>query len=201
MCGAMPLRVASIVLLLGSLGSFALGMVTITFSPLLVGGLQALHQPLPAVCVSDGIATYSGVSLLAGTAPSVDTACLHHIQDFGGAQVGFEPPVAAAALIVVAIIVVNVRGGRGRRLLSLVGPLAAAALLVAGVLAFPGAFESRFRISPAAVAGQPAVGLWLACALLLAVPVLDAVLAGLRAAQRSLAPLEGAGGRGPPAGG
>ncbi len=51
-------------------------MVTITFNPVLVADLQAIGQGLPAACVSGGIATYSGVSLALGTAPSVDTACL-----------------------------------------------------------------------------------------------------------------------------
>ncbi len=186
----MPHRVASIVLLLGALGSFFLGVVTIIFNPTLVADLQAIHQPLPAVCVSDGIATYSGIALLAGTAPGVDTACLRRIQDVGGAQVGIEPLIVAAALLIAAIIVVNIGGWPGRRLLSDVGPLAAIALMVAGVLLFPAAFEARFAIGSGAVAGQPAAGLWVVCALLLAVPVLDAVLAGVRWTQRALAPLE-----------
>jgi hypothetical protein len=186
----MAVRVASVILLLAALGAFALGMVTITFSSTLAGDLQALHQPLPAVCVRDGIATYSGIALLAGTAPSVDTACLPRISDVGGAQVGIDPSIVAAAAIVVVIIVMNIGGWRGRGLMSVLGPLAAIALAVAGVLVFPAAFENRFAINSQAVSGRPAVGIWVVCALLLAVPLLAAVVAGLRWARRSLAPLE-----------
>lgn len=165
-------------------------MMTISFSPTLVADLQALHQPLPPVCVSDGIATYSGIALLAGTGPAVDTACLHNIQDLGAARVGAQPLIAAAAALVIATIVVNIGGWRGRRLVGDAAPLAALALVAGGALLFPGAFESRFDVSSSAVAGRPATGLWLVCALLLAVPVLDLVLAGAHWAQRSLTPLE-----------
>jgi hypothetical protein len=189
MSRAMPHRLASIILLLGALGSFALGMVSIAFSPTLIADLQAIHQPLPAACVSNGIATYSGFALVAGASPSVDTACLHNIDDVGAAQVGIEPLSVAAGLVVVAIIVVNIGGWRGRRLASIAGPLVAIALLVSGALVFPGAFESHFGVTPGAVSGQPAIGLWVVCGLLLAVPVFDAVLAMVRWAQRSLAPL------------
>jgi len=100
------LRLASLLLLFSALGSLVLGMVRISFSPVFIAELQRLPGlgTLPAACVDGGIASYSGLSLATGAAPSVNAACLTHIQDSAQASLGVQPLVLVAVLAILGAV-------------------------------------------------------------------------------------------------
>jgi hypothetical protein len=186
------LRLLSGLLLLGALAGFALGMVTIAFSPLLVSELQQLPGGgLPDACVNGGIATYTGLALVLGVAPSVDTGCLSHLGgDAGAAAVGIQPLAAVAAVLVVGALAATVWGWRWWRPVSLVLTLLAVALLLGDFLGFAGVFEARFGVGADAVAGEPAPGLWVVAGLLVAACLAHAGAATVGWARRALEPIE-----------
>jgi hypothetical protein len=182
---------ASAVLLLAALGALALGMLTVTFNPVLVTELEQMGQRLPAACLDGGIATYSGAALAFGTAPGVDTACLAHLErGAGDAAAGVQLPVLAAALLMAGGVAAALGGWRWSGAAGLVLAAAAAAVLGAEALGFSGAFESRFLGGADAVAVQPAIGLWVVLALLGCACLAAAGPATARWVRRALAPLE-----------
>ena len=106
------LRLASLLLLFFALGSLFLGMVRISFSPVFIAELQRLPGlgTLPAACVDGGIASYSGLSLATGAAPSVNAACLTHIQDAAQASLGVQPMVLVAVLAILGAVGITLWG-------------------------------------------------------------------------------------------
>ncbi len=187
-------RLLSAILLILALLGFELGMVTITFNPVLVADLQQIGQGLPAACLSGGIATYSGISLALGTAPSVDTACLTRLQgDAGAAGAGIQPLVVAALVIVLVALVANLWSWRWSRALGLGLPILAALLLLIEALQFAGVFQALFHLGADAVAGEPSGGLWVVEGLLVAACLPGSALLVVGWARRALAPLEGPG--------
>lgn len=190
----LALRLAAAVPLLGAVAASALGTVTITFSSTLVGELQLLPgQGLPAPCIQHGIATYSGASLVAGTSPVVNTACLRHLAASSGqAAVGAQPLMVVAALLVASALAALAWRWRGWRVVAAAAPLAAALLVLLEWALFAGIFEGHFRprVSAGAVAAVPATGLWTACGLLLLAALVSPLAGAAGWARRALAPLE-----------
>src|ERR1039458_10250002 len=103
------LRLVSLLLLLSALGSLVLDMVRISFSPVFIAELKRLPGlgTLPAACVNGGIASYSGLSLATGGAPSVNAACLTRIQDAAQASLGVQPLVLVAVLAILGAAAVT----------------------------------------------------------------------------------------------
>ena len=126
------LRLVSLLLLLSALGSLVLSMVRISFSPVFIAELQRFPGlgTLPTACVNGGIASYSGLSLATGAAPSVNAACLTHIQDAAQASLGVQPMVLVAVLAILGAVGITLWGPRWHRLASGLLSAGAAVLLV-----------------------------------------------------------------------
>ena len=186
------LRLASLLLLFSALGSLVLGMVRISFSPVFIAELQRLPGlgTLPAACVDGGIASYSGLSLATGAAPSVNAACLTHIQASAQASLGVQPLVLVAVLAILGAVGITLWGPRWHRLAS--GPLSvgAAVLLAVDAPNLAGVFAGHFGHGASAVTSGPDVGLWVVDGLLLLVVLVQLASAGVAWARGALAPLE-----------
>jgi hypothetical protein len=168
-------------------------MVRISFSPALIAELQQLPSlgSLPAACVSGGIASYSGLALAAGGAPSVNAACLTQIQDAGQANLGVQPLALLAALAIVAAIALSAWGPRGQRSGTGGLCLAGGGLLVVNTLNLAQVFARHFGRGAAAIASGPDLGLWVVAGLLLLVVLAQIGSVGLDWAKLALAPIEG----------
>jgi hypothetical protein len=186
------LRLVSLLLLLAVIGSFGLGMVRISFSPAFITELQQLPGlgALPSACVSGGLATYSGLSLVAGGTPAVNAACLSKIQDTGQANLGIQPLALLAVLAVLGAAAVTIRASRGHRLVCAVLSVVAGALLVVNASRLAQVFASHFGRGAAAITSGPDLGLWVVTGLLLLVVLAQLGSAGLGWARRALAPIE-----------
>jgi hypothetical protein len=186
------LRLVSLPLLLAALGSLALSMVRISFSPLLISELQRFPGlgTLPAACVNGGIASYSGLALAAGGSPMVNTACLSRIQDAAQANLGVQPLVLVAVLAILGAVGVTVWGLRWHRLTSSVLSACAALLLFVNAPQLAQAFAGHFGQGASAVTSGPDVGLWVVDGLLLLVMLAQVGSAGGAWARRALAPLD-----------
>jgi hypothetical protein len=186
------LRPATLILLLVVLGGFGLGMVRISFSPAFIAELQQVPAlgPLPAACVSGGIAAYSGVALAAGGAPVANTACLSQIQNTAQANLGIQPLAVLAVLAILAAAAVAAAAPRWDRSLCSLLSLAAGALLVVNAVRLAGVFAAHFGHGATAITSGPDLGLWVVTGLLLLVVLAQLGSAGLDWARRALAPLE-----------
>jgi hypothetical protein len=186
------LRLVSLLLLLAALGSFVLGMVRISFSPTFIAALQQFPRlgPLPAACVNGGIATYSGLSLVAGGAPAVNAGCLSQIQNPGQANLGIQPLALLAALAIVGAAAVSARGLRWHRLATGALSVVAVALLLVNTLRLVDVFAGHFDKGTAALASGPDLGLWVVGGLLLLAAIAQVCSAGLGWARLALAPLD-----------
>jgi hypothetical protein len=186
------LRLGSLLLLLSALGSLVLGMVRISFSPVFIAELQRLPGlgTLPAACVNGGIASYSGLSLATGGAPSVNAACLTRIQDAAQASLGVQPLVLVAVLAILGAVGITVWGPRWHRLTSGVLSSCAAVLLAVDVPNLAQAFAGHFGHGAAAVTSGPDAGLWVVGGLLLLSVLAQVAVSGLVWARGALAPLE-----------
>ena len=186
------LRLVSLLLLLSALGSLVLDMVRISFSPVFIAELKRLPGlgTLPAACVNGGIASYSGLSLATGGAPSVNAACLTRIQDAAQASLGVQPLVLVAVLAILGAVGVTLWGPRWHRLTSGVLSVCAAVLLVVNAPNLAQAFATHFGHGASAVTSGPDAGLWVVDGLLLLVVVVQLASAGIAWARRALAPFE-----------
>jgi hypothetical protein len=186
------LRLVSLPLLLAALGCLVLNMVRISFSPLLLSELQRFPGlgTLPAACVNGGIASYSGLSLAAGGAPTVDTACLSRIQDAAQANLGVQPLVLVAVLAILGAVGITVWGPRWHRLTSGVLSICAALLLLVDAPNLAQAFAGHFGHGASAVTSGPDAGLWVVDGLLVVVVLAQLASAGVAWARRALAPLD-----------
>jgi len=167
-------------------------MVRISFSPLLLSELQRFPGlgTLPAACVNGGIASYSGLSLAAGGAPTVDTACLSRIQDAAQANLGVQPLVLVAVLAILGAVGITVWGPRWHRLTSGVLSICAALLLLVDAPNLAQAFAGHFGHGASAVTSGPDAGLWVVDGLLVVVVLAQLASAGVAWARRALAPLD-----------
>ncbi|MGO8685804.1 MAG: hypothetical protein ACLQT7_01275 [Candidatus Dormibacteria bacterium] len=186
----------SLVLLAAVLGSFALGMVRISFSPAFIAELQQIPSlgKLPAACVSGGIASYSGLALAGGGDPTINSACLTQIRDAGQANLGVQPLALLALAAVLAAGAVCAWAPRLRRLATAALCLVAGALLVVSAVDLARVFAAHFTPGSDTIASGPDLGLWVAAGLLLLVVLAQLGSAGLEWARRALAPLEPPGG-------
>jgi hypothetical protein len=186
------LRAVSLLLLLAALGSMVLGVVRISFSPVFIAELQRLPGlgSLPAACVSGGIASYSGVALATGGAPSVNAACLTRIQDAAQAGLGVQPLILVAILAILGAVGITVWGPRWHRLASGALSIGAALLLLVDAPNLAQAFAGHFGQGALAVSSGPDTGLWVVDALLLLTVLAQLAAAGLAWARRALAPLD-----------
>ena len=186
------LRVVSLLLLLSALGSLLIGMVRISFSSVFITELQRLPglATLPPACVNGGIASYSGLSLATGGAPSVNAACLTRIQDAAQAGLGVQPLVLVAVLAVLGAVGITVWGPRWHHLTSGVLSVCAAVLLVVNAPNLAQAFAAHFGHGASAVTSGPDAGLWVVDGLLLLVVVVQLASAGIAWARRALAPFD-----------
>jgi hypothetical protein len=186
------LRAISLLLLLAALGSLVVSMVRISFSPLLISELQRFPGlgTLPAACVKGGIASYSGLSLAVGGAPTVNAACLTRIQDAAQASLGVQPLVLVAVLAILGAVGITVWGPRWHRLTSGVLSVCAALLLVVNAPSLAQVFAGHFGHGASAVTSGPDTGLWVVDGLLVLVVLAQLVAAGFAWARQALAPLE-----------
>jgi hypothetical protein len=191
-CRHRVLRLVSLLLLVAAIGSFGLSMVRISFSPAFIAGLQQLPRPvtLPAACVNGGIAAYSGLSLAAGGAPTVNAGCLRQIQDPGQANLGIQPLALLAALAILGAAAVTAWGPPGHRRATGVLSVVSAALLVVNTLRLVDVFAGHFGQGTAAITSGPDLGLWVVGGLLLLAVLAQVGSAGLGWARQALAPLE-----------
>ena len=167
-------------------------MVRISFSPVFIAELQRLPGlgTLPAACVNGGIASYSGLSLAIGAAPSVNAACLTRIQDAAQASLGVQPLVLVAVLAILGAVGVTLWGPRWHRLTSGVLSTCAAVLLAVDAPNLAQAFAGHFGHGAAAVTSGPDAGLWVVGGLLLLSVLAQLAVSGLVWARGALAPLE-----------
>jgi lysylphosphatidylglycerol synthetase-like protein (DUF2156 family) len=165
------LRIASVLLLLTAVGVFAVSMVRIGFDQGLMKQLQ--HLPgsggLPSACVSGGIANYSGLVLALGGAPAVNHGCLGDVQNAGGGNVGWQPLVVVAALLILGAAVVSAWGRRWYRGITVSLCLLAAAVLLVNSLRMAGVLQAHFGIPSGLVASGPDLGFWVIDGLLVVV--------------------------------
>jgi hypothetical protein len=186
------LRVVSLLLLLSALGSLGIGMVRISFSSVFITELERFPGlgTLPPACVNGGIASYSGLSLATGGAPSVNAACLTRIQDAAQASLGVQPLVLVAVLAILGAVGITVWGPRWHPLTSGVLSVCAAVLLVVNAPSLAQVFAGHFGHGASAVTSGPDAGLWVVDGLLLLVVLAQLASAGLAWARRALAPLD-----------
>jgi hypothetical protein len=186
------LRVVSLLLLLSALGSLVIGMVRISFSSVFITELERFPGlgTLPPACVNGGIASYSGLSLATGGAPSVNAACLTRIQDAAQASLGVQPLVLVAVLAILGAVGITVWGPRWHPLTSGVLSVCAAVLLVVNAPSLAQVFAGHFGHGASAVTSGPDAGLWVVDGLLLLVVLAQLASAGLAWARRALAPLD-----------
>jgi hypothetical protein len=186
------LRVVSLLLLLSALGSLVIGMVRISFSSVFITELERFPGlgTLPPACVNGGIASYSGLSLATGGAPSVNAACLTRIQDAAQASLGVQPLVLVAVLAILGAVGITVWGPRWHRLTSGVLSVCAAVLLFVNAPSLAQVFAGHFGHGASAVTSGPDAGLWVVDGLLLLVVLAQLASAGLAWARRALAPLD-----------
>jgi len=145
---------------------------------------------LPAACVYGGIASYSGLSLATGAAPSVNAACLTRIQDAAQAGLGVQPLVLVAVLAILGAVGVTLWGPRWHRLTSGVLSVCAAVLLAVDAPNLAQAFAGHFGHGTSAVTSGPDTGLWVVDGLLLMVVLAQLAVSGFIWARGALAPLE-----------
>jgi hypothetical protein len=188
----LALRLISLPLLLAALACLYLSMVRISFSPLLLSELQRFPGlgTLPPACVSGGIASYTGLSLAAGGAPTVNTACLSRIQDAAQADLGVQPLVLVAVLVILGAVAVTVWGPPWHRLTSALLGAGAALLLLVNAPLLAQVFAGHFGHGASAVTSGPDPGLWVVDGLLLLVVLAQLASAGVAWARRALAPLD-----------
>jgi hypothetical protein len=186
------LRVVSLLLLLSALGSLVIGMVRISFSSVFITELERFPGlgTLPPACVNGGIASYSGLSLATGGAPSVNAACLTRIQDAAQASLGVQPLVLVAVLAILGAVGITVWGPRWHPLTSGVLSVCAAVLLVVNAPSLAQVFAGHFGHGASAVTSGPDAGLWVVDGLLLLVVLAQLASAGLAWTRRALAPLD-----------
>jgi len=186
------LRLVTLLLLVAAAACFGVSMVRITFSPAFVAELQQLPGlgALPAGCTSGGIAAYSGLALAIGGDPTVNAACLSHIQDAGQANLGVQPLALLAALAVLGAVALTLWGPRGHRPLSGTLCLLAGTLLGLDALRLGQVFAAHFGRGASAIASGPDPGLWVVLGLLVLVPLTQLGAAGMGWARLALAPLE-----------
>jgi len=186
------LRLVTLLLLLAAAGCFGVSMVRISFSPTFIAALQQLPGlgALPAACVNGGIAAYSGLSLTIGGDPTVNAACLSHIQSAGQANLGVQPLALLAGLAILGAMGLIVWGPRGDRLVSGALSLVAGILLVLNTLHLGQVFAGHFGRGASAIASGPDPGLWVALGLLVLVPLVQLGAAGVGWARLALAPIE-----------
>jgi hypothetical protein len=186
------LRLVSLLLLLSALGSLVLSMVRISFSPVFIAELQRFPGlgTLPTACVNGGIASYSGLSLATGGAPTVNAACLSRIQDAAQASLGVQPLVLVAVLAILGAVGVTVWGMRWHRLTSGVLSICATVLLVVDAPNLAQVFAGHFGHGASAVTSGPDTGLWVVDGLLLLSVLAQLTSAAVAGARNALAPLE-----------
>ncbi|HAW09541.1 MAG: hypothetical protein ABSC16_05715 [Candidatus Dormibacteria bacterium] len=186
------LRLITLLLLLAAAACFGVSMVRISFSPSFIAALQQLPGlgALPTACVNGGIAAYSGLTLATGGDPTVNAACLSHIRDAGQANLGVQPLTLLAGLAIVGAVALIVWGPRGHRLLSGALSLVAGTLLVLNALQLGQVFAGHFGRGASAITSGPDLGLWVVLGLLVLVPLVQLVAAGVGWVRLALAPIE-----------
>ena len=187
-----PLRIVSLILLLGALAGLGLGMARITFSPSLLAELNQIPGlgSLPRACVTGGIAAYSGLTLVWGGPPAVNTACLSRVQDAAQANLGIQPLALVGALLILAAVLITIWAPPRHRPVTALLSLVAAVLLLVEAARLGGVFARHFGGAGTAVVSEPDLGLWVVDGLLLAAALAPLIVAAAGWAERALAPVE-----------
>jgi hypothetical protein len=186
-----------VALLTATLACFFLSVVRISFDQAAIDQIRQVApnvgQP-PQTCIDDGLVSYTGISLLTNSPPGINRACLSNVRDAGDAQLGVQPVVVVAALLLLAAIVSASLGRRWHRLLVAGLATVALVLMVVNNLRFFDAFQAHFGgagpvAGPSLLQSQASAGFWAVTGLLAAACVTALGYEGVRLSRRALAPI------------